>query len=293
MTVQMVEGGGDACGKHSTGGNWSKEEESSLHINVLEMESAFFAVRNYSATLSEISKHLRVDNTANLAWIKSRIAANKTVHLLLKEFLEFCAEKQIWVYASYISSSRNKVADKESRKLRDNLEWSVKEKLFDRIVPNFGPVITDLFASRVNCKVNRYYSHSFEFNHRKKKTIGIDAFSYCCSNETFYAFLSFAIIPKVLSKIQADMAKRVPFIPPFTTQSWFTRLLRLLIHESLLLRKSNTSFYFPHRRKNANLPKCNLDSMSCVRKLCKDKGISYEIAETIIQSWRPNTICKY
>ena len=33
--------------------------------------------------------------------------------------------------------------------------------------------------------------------------------------------------------------------------------------------------------------------MSCVRKLCKDKGISDEIAETIIQSWRPNTKCKY
>ena len=30
--------------------------------------------------------------------------------------------------------------------------------------------------------------------------------------------------------------------------------------------------------------------MSCVRKLYKDKGVSYEIAETII---RPNTKCKY
>ena len=33
--------------------------------------------------------------------------------------------------------------------------------------------------------------------------------------------------------------------------------------------------------------------MSCVRKLYKDKGISDEIAETIIQLLRPNTKCKY
>ena len=33
--------------------------------------------------------------------------------------------------------------------------------------------------------------------------------------------------------------------------------------------------------------------MSCVRKLYKDKCISDEIAETIIQSWRLNTKCKY
>ena len=41
-------------------------------------------------------------------------------------------------------SSRNKVADKESRELRDNLEWSLKEKFFETIVGNFGPVTTDL-----------------------------------------------------------------------------------------------------------------------------------------------------
>ena len=56
-------GWGAACGKHSIGGNWSKEE-SSLHINVLEMAVAFFAVKICAATLSETSTHLRVDNTA-------------------------------------------------------------------------------------------------------------------------------------------------------------------------------------------------------------------------------------
>ena len=44
---------------------------------------------------------------------------------------------------------------------------------------------------------------------------------------------------------------------------------------------------------SANPAKCSLDSMSCVRKLYKDKGISDEIAETIIQLQRPNTKCKY
>ena len=60
--------------------------------------------------------------------------------------------------ALYISSSRNKVADKESRKLRDNLEWSLEGKFFRKIVGKFGPVTIDLLASRVNCKVHLYYS---------------------------------------------------------------------------------------------------------------------------------------
>ena len=154
---------GAACEKHSAGGNWSKEK-SSLHINVLKMEAAFFAVKIYAATLSETSIHLRVDNTATLAWINSKMQ---------NEFWEFCAKKQIWVHASYISSSRNKVADKESRKLRDNLEWLLKEKFFEKIVVNFGPVTIDLFASRVNFKVNWYYSYNLE-----PEAIGIGASSY-------------------------------------------------------------------------------------------------------------------
>ena len=84
------------------------------------MAVAFFAINIYAATLSETSVHLRVDNTATLTWINRQ---NETVHLLLKEFCEFYAKKQIWVHATSISSSRNKVADKESIKLRDNLEW--------------------------------------------------------------------------------------------------------------------------------------------------------------------------
>ena len=82
------------------------------------MAAAFFTVKSYAAALSETSVHLRVDNTATLAWINRQNTPNETVHLLLKEFWEFCAEKQIWFHASYISSSRNKVADKESRKLK-------------------------------------------------------------------------------------------------------------------------------------------------------------------------------
>ena len=112
----------------------------------------------------------------------------------------------------------------------------IEKKIFEKIVGNFSPVTIDLFASRVNCKVNWYYSYNLE-----PEAIGIDAFSYCWSNEMFYAFWPFAIISKVLSKIEEQMTTGVLIVPLFTTQSWFTRILRLLIQEPLLLPKSNTS----------------------------------------------------
>ena len=85
--------------------------------------------------------------------------------------------------------------------------------------------------------------HSVGGNWSKKESsyniepeaIGIDAFSYRWSNETFYAFLLYAILSQVFSKTEAEMATGVLIVPLFTTQSWFTRLLRLLIHEALLI----------------------------------------------------------
>ena len=64
-----------------------------MHINVLEMAAAFLALKSYAAVFPDTSINLRVDNTATLAWIKKQNAPNETVHLLLKEFYEFCAEK--------------------------------------------------------------------------------------------------------------------------------------------------------------------------------------------------------
>ena len=125
----------------------------------------------------------------------------------------------------------------------------------------------------MNCEANRYYSYNLE-----PETIGIDAFSYSWSNETFYAFPPFAIISKILTKIEAEMATGVLIFPLFRTQSWLTRRLRLLIHEPLLLPKSNTSLYFPCRRKTMpTLPNVALIACFVSRYCTKVKAFQMKL----------------
>ena len=66
--------------------------------------------------------------------------------------------KNLVVSASCTNTSKNVVADKESRKLRNNLEWSLQTPIFDKIRLFYGPVTIDLLASRINAKVGRFYS---------------------------------------------------------------------------------------------------------------------------------------
>ena len=52
--------------------------------------------------------------------------------------------KNLGVSASYINTTKNVVADKESRNLRNNLEWSLQTPIFDKIRLVYGPVTISL-----------------------------------------------------------------------------------------------------------------------------------------------------
>ena len=77
-----------------------------------------------------------------------------------------------------------------------------------------------------------------------------DAFSFSWQQEHFHAFPQFSCIPQVIHKVELESATGILVVPLFTTQTWFTRLLRILTREPLLLAKSHSCLYFPYRFRN-------------------------------------------
>ena len=119
------------------------------------------------------------------------------------------------------------------------------DHIFLQIENHFQCTFTiDLFASRVNRKVCRYYAFYVE-----PDSGGTDAFSFNWHHEFFYAFPPFSIIQTVLRKIENEQAEGVIIAPLFTTQPWFTRLLRILVSDPLALPTTKNALYFPYRRK--------------------------------------------
>ena len=195
------------------------------------------------------------------------------------------------VFASYLNTSKNVVADKEyrSRKLRNNLEWSLQTPIFDKIRLVYGPVTIDTFASQINAKVGRFYSYT-----RDPEACGHDAFTFSWQQEHFYAFVLFSCIPQVINKIELESATVILVVPYFTTKPWFTRLLRILTSKPLLLPKSHTCLYFPYRLRNpSNIPNFRLIACYVSGKKYRQKGISPEMTEVIMQSWKSGTGNKY
>ena len=193
-----------------------------------------------------------------MSWVNKQFGADKEIFTLVKQFWEFCIDRNTNVVASYIESKKNKAADKESRKIRDNLEWSLKDKHFENLNREFGEFIIDLFATRINSKYRRYYSCSPE-----PEAAGTDAFLCNWNMENFYAFPLFSLISLVLQKIENERAERILIVPDFTTQPWFPRLLRLLIKPLVKLTNCRDSLYFPFiRKEQPQLP--NMKLMACL-----------------------------
>lgn len=66
--------------------------------------------------------------------------------------------RNIMIIASYIASIDSTIADRESRTLSVDTEWSLSQEAFSYISLQFGPFNLDLFASIISAKCEIYVS---------------------------------------------------------------------------------------------------------------------------------------
>jgi len=123
FTDASLSGWGAVCANNRTHGFWSEEEKPN-HINYLELLAVFHGLRCFASDFENMSNILlRVDNSTALSYINC-MGSIKFPHLsdLARKIWSWCAEQNLFIYASYIPSAQNFVADAESRVVS---EWSL------------------------------------------------------------------------------------------------------------------------------------------------------------------------
>lgn len=228
-------GWGAACLDNTASGSWSNEERKK-HINYLELLAAFIALKIFAKDLSNCQILLRVDNSTAVAYI-NRMGGVQYPHLtqITRDIWDWCEVRKLFIYASYIKSSDNTIADAESRRNHPDIEWELADWAFDHITRCFGSPEMDLFASRINKKCEAYISW-----HRDPDAVAIDAFTTSWKNTRFYAFPPFSVILKVLRKIIAEKCEGILVVPLWPTQPWYP------VFQSLTVSKVVT--FPPHKR---------------------------------------------
>ena len=240
-----LSGWGASRGKIKTHGWWSNSEKCE-HINFLELKAVEYALRCFASDLRSQEILLRVDNTTALAYI-NKMGSIRIPKLaeLARSIWRWAENRNLHLFASYISSADNFIADFDSRVISAETEWSLADDAFKKIEDVFGPCDIDLFATNINTKCENFISWFPD-----PFASAVDAFTREWSNFKFYAFPPFAIISRVLRRIILDNAQGVVVVPWWPSQPWFPLFNKLSISEILYFEPNANLLSYPFSENN-------------------------------------------
>ena len=223
-----------------TGGEWSAEEQC-CHINILELKACQFALKALCKDINNLHIQVFMDNTTSCSYITKFGGRSKDLDTIAREIWLWCIDKNIHLSAAHVPGIDNTEADEESRTINDDTEWSLTARVFESIKEAYPQISIDLFASRINHKLNRYVSRRPD-----PEAYAVDAFSMTWTNNVFYMFPPFSLIGRILQKVQEDKTEAVLLAPIWTTQSWWPSLLELICGKCYQVRRTKQNLFLPH-----------------------------------------------
>ena len=232
----------------SVQGRWSIEE-SEYHINVLELKAILLSIACFKDEFKD--KHVKIltDSTTAVNYINNMggIKSNQC-NTIAKKIWEFCRVNGIWISCAHIPGIENE-ADRPSRKFNDDSEWQISQNIFEKVCSTWHAPQIDLFASRLNHKLEIYCSWR-----RDPFSKHINAFSIPWdSYKLVYIFSPFSIIGRCLRKIIQDRAEAIMILPLWPSQAWFPLLLGILIDNPRILPETSTILSLPYKTKQHRL----------------------------------------
>ena len=272
QTDASLLGWGAVClntGKEANG-LWAKEE-TMLHINVLELMTAWFAIQTLVNVTTGAHVRFQMDNTTAVSYINKQ-GGTKSCQMVIiaKKIWDWAIKHQVQVSAEHLPGKQNVTADKLSRELNDNLEWSLDREVFCKLIrkAGFRPQV-DLFATRLNAQVQKFVSWKPDPQAWK-----VDAFAITWTGIKAYVFPPFCLISRLLQKVHIEkMSEMLLIAPVWKTQPWFPTLLSMLVRRPILLPQNRDLLQLQHSREEHPLQTMRLAGWLLSANTCQIKEI--------------------
>ena len=158
--------------------------------------------------------------------------------------------------------------------------------IFEKACKLFFLLDSDLFATRINTELTRFVSRKLD-----PDAFHTNACTLSWTKGLNYAFPPFSIIGRVMKKIQEDKAIFLVILPLWPTQTWFPRALPLLVEEPVLLPRQ--CIFLPQDPALVHLLSNKLRLTAMVLGNHLSQGISSEVTEFLLESWRNGTKQQY
>ncbi|XP_035712588.1 uncharacterized protein LOC110855835 isoform X1 [Folsomia candida] len=237
-----LSGWGAHCGELRAKGRWATEHID-LHINVLELWGAFYALKSF-VNKTNVHVLIRVDSSTAMAYINRQGGCKSTQCFSVAKLIwQWCENRGIIITATWINTKENYTADKLSRAEKDASDFMLGTNYFTKLTKKFGCPNMDLFASYQTKQCNEFYSWKPD-----PFSIGVDAFTYEWE-DGFYAFPPFNMIGRVINKIIQDKCEGIVVAPMWPTQAWFPLYQKIAKSNIIELGPNKNLLFDPYSRK--------------------------------------------
>lgn len=220
-----------------TWGFWMPHEKHHTS-NWREATAILLALRAFSQELRGHSVLLRTDNRSAMAAINKGGSSVLVLSDIARATAQTCRHLSVALRAEHITGATNRLADQLSRIRHDVSDWMLNPTLFLQISQRWFLPTIDLFASRTNRQVPRFYSYRPD-----PEATGIDAFLHPWKSEACYANPPFAMIGRVLAKIRKERLEQFILVAPiWPSASWWPVLLQMVAASPLLLPRTEATY---------------------------------------------------
>ena len=274
---------GAFCQKTSIGRVWYQAEQA-LHINILELMAAKFAVLTFCRNKKDLAVHVQMENQAALAYlVKMEGTRNQLIIQEAKEIWEFFLANQITLTAEYLPGTLNTRANKASREMKNSSsEWVLNKPIFQKLIQALVPMDVDMSASKLCHQIPKYINWQPDLH-----AWMVNAFQINWTHLKAYPFPPFTLTGRVLAKAMRGKCTLIIITPAWPSQLWYTQLLRMSIQDSIFISPFPNILTDPNQNQH---PLCQNQTLalavwkvsanSILQKACQTKQLTWlKVAE--------------
>ena len=236
-------GWGATIHKQETRGHWNYIE-SQKHINELELIGIYNGLQAL-VKLSNTSILIRTDSTTAISYI-NKYGGCKSINcqIVAKSIWQWCENRQLLIFASYINTKDNFVADALSRIEVDSYDFMLGQKYFYKICNKLEQPEIDLFSTWQTKQCKRFVSWF-----PNPGAEWIDAFTRPWPS-SFYAFPPFKLVTKVLKKIRDEGCRGIVVAPDWPNQPWYPVYQQLIVSRVVYIKPTHDLLFCPYSNRN-------------------------------------------
>jgi len=173
-----------------------------------------------------------LDNTTAVSMLNKQGGRTPRLSLVAERFWRWLLKRGLFHRVHHLSGELNTVADKISRDRGDRSQWRLSDEAWAEVQKAFGPHTIDLFATRHNTLLPRYFARFLD-----QEAAAEDALAQDWSEEhNPYAHPPFGLLPLVLRKVRRDQVKALTLVTPvWPAQHWLPDLMSMSVPPPTIL----------------------------------------------------------